>query len=110
MENYKHLTKTDRAIEMLSLYEDAKYYEKALVAAKLSMSIRQVYRAWKRLLRDREDRLIFVNELEKWKSYSMFLYKFFTEKWFPDSEKEFTKKDTMFLEKIENDLKNMEEK
>ena len=102
------LSKTDRAMEMLSVLENPKHKEKEAIAGKIGMSVRQVYRAWKKVKKIREESLIYVIELDKWKSYSLWLYKFFTEKWFPDPAKKFTKKETILLSKIEVDLQEME--
>ncbi len=103
------LSKTDRAMELLSILENPRHKEKEAIAGKIGMSVRQVYRAWNRVRKIREESLIYVKELDKWKSYSIWLYKFFTEKWFPDPDKKFTKKETILLTKIEIDLKIMEE-
>jgi hypothetical protein len=103
------LTKTDRAMEMLSVLENPRHKEKEAIAGRLNMSVRQVYRAWNKVKKIREESLIYVRDLDKWKSYCMWLYRFFTEKWFPDPEKKFSKKENILLSKIENDLREMEE-
>jgi hypothetical protein len=94
-------------MEMLSLFEDPKYLEKEAIAGKLSMSVRQVYRAWDKVLEGREKSQRYVTELDKVKSYCHFLYNFFTAKWYPDPSKTFTQKEERLLAKIEKELEEM---
>jgi len=102
------LTKTERAMEMLSLFDLPKYKEKVVIAGKLSMSVRQVYRAWDKVSAIRRERLDYVKQLEKWRAYCMWLYNLFTEKWFPDPGKKFTRTEKKLLGKIEGELKEIE--
>lgn len=103
----ENLNKTEKAMDLLSILKDPRFREKTAVAEKLGMSTRQVYRAWDRVVKNRKESLIYVDDLKKWKSYALFLYTFFTDKWYPDPEKDFTKKDTTLLSKIEKDLKKL---
>lgn len=104
----ENLTKTEKAMEMLSLFDLPKYNEKAMIAGKLSMSVRQVYRAWERVLEIRKKNQMGVNTLDKWRAYCLWLYKFFTEKWFPDPDKQFSNTEKVLLNKIEVDLLKLE--
>lgn len=103
----ENLNKTEKAMDLLSILKDPRFREKTAIAEKLEMSTRQVYRAWRRVVANRKESLLYVDDLKKWKSYCLFLHTFFTEKWYPDPEKEFTKKDTTLLGKIEKDLRKL---
>ena len=103
----ENLNKTQKAMDLLSILKDPRFLEKTAIAEKLDMSTRQVYRAWDRVLESRKESLTYVDDLKKWKSYALFLYNFFTEKWYPDPEKEFSRKETTLLGKIEKSLKGL---
>lgn len=97
----ENLNKTQKAMDLLSILKDPRFLEKTAIAKKLDMSTRQVYRAWDKVLESRKESLIYVDDLKKWKSYAKFLYLFFTEKWYPDPEKDYSKREKTLLGKIE---------
>ena len=102
------LSKTDRAMELLSVLENPRHKEKEAIAGRIGMSVRQVYRAWNIVKKIREENINYVRELDKWKSYSIWLYNYFTQNWFPVPDKRITKTQSVLLAKIEVDLTEME--
>jgi len=99
MEEIREKTLTEQAMEMLALFDNPKFKEKRRVAMKLEMSIRQVYRAWDRVEKEREKAYQKVSLLAELTSYLTY-YKSIIMKLIENHYK-ITKKDGIKMDKID---------